>query len=126
MKFGQDGYLWTKIGHDYKLGTLEKPLSKVRMRGSNTYLKAKNHLYVKNNMYDLIIKNPSYSKNVPLFLKVIFLISKINYKIVSAIFKSNLDGKSAEYMSRFLYFPEYFMLKIYKKVSEKGESKNGF
>ncbi|WP_078556016.1 glycosyltransferase family 2 protein [Bacillus alkalicellulosilyticus] len=117
MRYGQDGFLWCQLASFYQVGIIKEPLSKVRMRGGNATMKAKNHLYVKSNMYKYILEEKKYfgGSKIPLFIKIIFYLSHVSYTIVDGILAKVIKNQGLEYISRLLYAPQYLMLKLYSK-----------
>lgn len=115
MRFGQDGFMWSQIGAYYSVGVINEPLTLVRMRGTNATLKAKNHLYVKAKMYNYIKNKDIYypNKRIPIFLKMVFALSALNYKIVEFFSKKRISNRFIEIISRILYSSQYIALKVY-------------
>lgn len=121
MRYGQDGFLWCQLAAAYTVGVLKEPLSKVRMRGTNATLKAKNHLYVKANMYKYFKSKDKYFGNrlIPTFIKITFGICYFNNHLIER-FLSKLFGQGmVESISRVLYAPQYLLLKIYTNGTKK-------
>ncbi|MDP2844414.1 MAG: glycosyltransferase family 2 protein [Acetobacterium sp.] len=115
MRFGQDGFMWNQLAAFYDVGVMAEPLSRVRMRGSNASLRAKNHLYVKSMMYKYMKQGAVYYKGnkIPVFLMIVFAVAAFNYKIVAALERVNMNKTFIETTSRLLYFPQYIALKVY-------------
>jgi glycosyltransferase involved in cell wall biosynthesis len=116
MRFGQDGFMWSQLAASYSVGVISEPLSRVRMRGTNATLKARNHLYVKSNMYNYMKQSDKYynGKKIPVFIKIIFAIADFNYKIVWLICRNGRNSSCAEIVSRLLYSTQYMALKLYR------------
>lgn len=121
MRYGQDGFLWSQLAYKYKVGVLKEPLSKVRMRGNNATLKAKNHLYVKANMYKYFKSRENYfsKDSIPNYIKVVFAICYFNNKLIEKHLNKILNKNIIENISRVLYLPQYILLKIYISFTSK-------
>lgn len=121
MRYGQDGFLWCQLASAYNVGVLKEPLSKVRMRGTNATLKAKNHLYVKANMYKYFKSKEAYfgNKSIPTFINFTFGVCYINNQLIERVFSKILGQNMTEHISRILYAPQYLLLKIYKRYINK-------
>jgi hypothetical protein len=116
MRFGQDGFMWSQLAASFSVGVIPEPLSRVRMRGTNATLKARNHLYVKSNMYNYMKQSDKYynGKKIPSFLKIVFAIADFNYNIVRLIFRNKIDNSYAELTSKLLYSTQFIALRLYK------------
>lgn len=116
MRFGQDGFMWSQLAANYSVGVISEPLARVRMRGTNATLKARNHLYVKSKMYSYLKQSKKYynGRKIPNFIKTIFAIANFNYKIIDVISRNGDSGASAEILARLLYSTQYLALKFYK------------
>ena len=116
MKFGEDGFMWCQLSTYYSVGVVPEPLSRVRMRGTNATLSAKNHLYVKSEMFKYINKGSEYfnGKKIPIFLKLIFGLADFNYKLLEFLFYRNNNKPYVEIFAKVLYSTQYFALRIYK------------
>ncbi|SHJ79115.1 Glycosyl transferase family 2 [Clostridium amylolyticum] len=116
MRFGQDGFMWSQLAANYSVGVISEPLSLVRMRGTNATLKARNHLYVKSNMYNYLKQSDKYynGKKIPAIIKAIFAIADFNYKIIDLIYRNWENDTSVEILARLLYSTQYLALKFYK------------
>jgi len=116
MRFGQDGFMWSQLAANYSVGVISEPLSHVRMRGTNATLKAKNHLYVKSNMYNYLKQSDKYynGKKIPGTLKAIFAIADFIYRIVDLISRSMRNETSVEIIARLLYSTQYLAFKLYR------------
>jgi hypothetical protein len=116
MRFGQDGFMWSQLAANYSVGVIAEPLSLVRMRGTNATLKAKNHLYVKSNMYNYLKQSEKYynGKKIPGFLKTIFAIADFNYRVVDLISRRVKNDTGVETIARILYSTQYLYFKLYR------------
>jgi glycosyltransferase involved in cell wall biosynthesis len=118
MRFGQDGFLWILLGVENKLGYINESLTLVRRLGSNAVQRARVHLNVRANLYINLIENinkyfprVSISKGVKLtYLYCFYMNSLVNKLFHSKHFKN----RSAEILSKILYFPAYFTFKYIK------------
>jgi glycosyltransferase involved in cell wall biosynthesis len=115
MRFGQDGFLWCQIAANYEIGVIEEPLSKVRIRGTNASLKARNHLYVKSMMYKYMKQGEAFHTEIklPAMLMIIFAVAAFNYKLITVLERANMSNTIIERISRLLYLPQYVALKLY-------------
>ena len=109
MKSGEDSLLWLKIAKKFKLGVIEEPLVKVRIRGSNAALRAYAQLRAKAQIWDKIKREDLINKSeVKLLVRGAFSYCSVIYRILAVSGKSerNEYKKSLEYLARVLYlFP---------------------
>jgi len=118
MRFGQDGFLWILLGVENELGYIDESLTLVRRLGSNAVQRARVHLNVRANLYINLIKNindffpkVSISRGVKLtYLYCFYMNSLVNRLFNSKHFKN----RSAEFLSKIIYFPAYFTFKYIK------------
>ncbi|PJX28504.1 hypothetical protein CAP47_00485 [Psychroflexus sp. S27] len=118
LRFGQDSYLWAMISDKYPLGALDEVLVKVRIRGNNAGRRARVQLQSRANTWRKISENRKENNyrylNFPRIPLVLFSLSYyFNSLVVFLEKKVSLSPKISEFLSKILYAPIYFSLKIY-------------
>ena len=120
MRYGQDGYMWLILSTKYKIGVLNTPLTKVRMRGSNAALKARVYLQVKSQIWEALFNEENFinKRNEISFLtKASYFLSFSNFKIIQLLErKKYLSPAIIEVLSKIFYLPSYILIKIQKFI----------
>ena len=118
MRFGQDYYLWLKLSESYKLDLIPLFLLKVRLRGTNAAIRARAHIQLRAQIWNLLKDNNILNK---IKYKKLF---RINYKIcyLQNLFIKKLEkrcnNKILEIICKIIYFFPYLMFKILFKISK--------
>lgn len=121
MRFGQDGYFWLAISTKFPLSALNKPLTKVRVRGDNAALKARVYLQVKSQIWRALNKQEIFVNSrikIPFLVKSSYILSSISFKIIYFIEKLIKPSPFlVEFLSKILYMPSYILLRIQKFIN---------
>lgn len=117
MRFGQDYYLWLKLSELYKLDLVPEYLLKVRVRGTNAAIRARAHIQVRGQIWNLL-KNDNIFKGVK-FKKIFqftYWICSVENKFLCSIEKK-VNKNIIEKISKVLYIFPYVMFKLLFKIS---------
>lgn len=118
MRFGQDYFLWLKLSMTYKLDLIPEFLLKVRVRGNNAANRARVHIQVRGQIWDLlkddvILKDGKYMKLFRLTYKLCYLENKWLTKL-----EKKYRKRLIEKLSKLVYALPYLMFKILFKLSK--------
>ncbi len=121
MRFGQDYYLWLLLSKDHQLDLITDELLNVRIRGTNAAVRARAHIQVRGQIWDLL-KNEPVFKNVkfkPVF-KVVYSLCSYENRLLASL-EPYLSNLAIERLSKILFVVPYFSFKglftILKKTS---------
>lgn len=118
LRRGQDAGLYRQISPSYPLGLLNRPLMKVRMRGSNTNTQALIKIEYKEKTRREVLENKDGRyDNYDSFLMFLLNVYHFNGKIVRS-FKNRLKlgHNSLEFIAKVLWVFPFVMERIYSKV----------
>ena len=118
LRRGQDAGLYKQISPIYPLGLLNRPLMKVRMRGSNTNTQALIKIEYKNNVRKEVLENKDGKyDDYDSFLMFLLNIYHFNGKVVGWLKRSfNLKRESLEFIAKVLWVFPFFLERIYSKI----------
>lgn len=126
LRRGQDAGLYGMIAPYYPLGLLNRPLMKVRMRGTNTNTQALVKIKYKNQKRDEVIANKDGKyDNYDKFLFFLLNIYHVNGKIVGWFEKTFKMGHSSlEFVAKVLWVFPFTLERMYSKVLIRRTFKN--
>lgn len=114
MRTGQDGFMWLQLSMKYSVGYLDKVLTSVRIRGTNSaqnsysQVRSRAQLFQKiKDTYPEIVK-----KNINVFARYAFYRCKVIYQFTTRIFKKNRVGTFVDFFIKVLYFPSWLIFKL--------------
>lgn len=112
MRISEDNYLWSLISKSYPLALIEEPLIKVRQRGTNSDLIARNRFKSKSMLYNDIQQGVFQD----LSKTIIFIFSLYNNseKVINFLEKkSKLNNEQIEFLSKLLWILPFIIERIY-------------
>jgi glycosyltransferase involved in cell wall biosynthesis len=113
MRYGQDQYLWSNIATEYKLGAINEPLVRVRIRGSNAALRARVQLRARAIIYNKVVKPNQNSKYRIRGVGLLgFKICVFGEQILCWFEKRSKSSVFLEFVSKLLYFFPWIMFKL--------------
>ncbi len=118
LRRGQDSGLYAQITPYYPLGLLNKPLMKVRMRGTNTNTQALIKIEYKNKVRDSVLENKDGKyDNYDSVLMFLLNVYHVNGKIVDWAKRTfNIGHKSQEFIAKVLWAFPFTIERIYSRV----------
>ena len=116
MQYGEDTILWLLLSTRYELLAINKYLVKVRMRGSNSSLRAYSQIKARADMWNKIkTKNIfNYKKEISMMGKIAFGYCSFLYKWLDLL-ENRIKRKHIETISKLLYIMPWILFKIEKK-----------
>ena len=123
MESGEDTYLWMKLALKYELGSIEKALTKVRIRGYNAALLAYCQLRYRYQIWQVLNSElKDYVQKLNGVTKLGFKICSFNYKMLNSLPNVIKKNKNCvEIISKFLYIVPWTMFKTQRIKYLKGE-----
>ncbi|HHX68885.1 MAG TPA: glycosyltransferase family 2 protein [Gallicola sp.] len=122
LKYGQDSALWSKIAYHYPLALLNKPLVKIRQRGSNADLSS----IIRFNVKSFILKKikEGIYTDIPFYIKSIFKAYELGNRFLSFLHnKLGLKKNSIEIIGKILWITPYIVERIYVLILFIGKDK---
>jgi glycosyltransferase involved in cell wall biosynthesis len=122
LKYGQDSALWSKIAYHYPLALLNKPLVKIRQRGSNADLSS----IIRFNVKSIILKKikEGIYTDIPFYIKSIFKAYELGNRFLSFLHnKLGLKKNSIEIIGKILWITPYIVERIYVLILFIGKDK---
>lgn len=114
MKSGEDSIFWLRLGSKYCLGVVDKVLTKVRIRGSNSALMAYAQVRARAQIWDKIKEEGLVKKSELTFVvSLTFTLCKLIYRILTP-FNNEKNGNKIEVISKLLYFIPWLIFKSQK------------
>src|SRR5690606_39170063 len=107
MRHGQDYYLWLLLSVEVNLHLIKEPLCKVRIRGTNTALRARAHIQVRAQIWELLkprryFENYKYAK----FVKLVYELCARQYRFILQVETLGfLSPRGIETFSKIVYLP---------------------
>lgn len=112
-RYGEDTELWMRLSRKYDILSIDKALTKVRIRGTNAGLSAKVQLQSRAEIYHDIRDTDEVSYG----LKINYKICNIMYKFLCYLTNTILRNKDfIEIIAGALYLVPYAIFKLYMKV----------
>ena len=115
-RYGEDSYLWMRIGINNPIAVSPESLAFIRIRGQNAALNVRIQLDVKAKFYDIFEKNKELyygETKVNKSIKYVYQVCYFLNKIVLFCEKKGCSKRAIENLSRVLYFVPYKFLKTY-------------
>ncbi len=117
-RVGEDGYLWQKIGEHYSLGYLPIVLSKVRMHGNNSSIRASSQLEARGQLINSL-KTYKYRFQSQILYQYLLILTKYcNYaywSISNVSINIKLKPKITELVYKLIYLPIYINIRIIRR-----------
>lgn len=116
LRNGEDGYLFTKIARNHPVALVQEPLTKIRMRGTNSNSHAIERFRLQAASYDKLKKHKETIPGMILFIKSI-------YKLYSRIFTGKITP-TKEYIAKCFWTLPFSMERIYVRYLAKHSNKD--
>lgn len=121
MISGEDTYLWMKIANMNKIGVINEPLTRVRIRGKNAALLAYSQIRARSQLWKVIKKDSLYIDKLSNITKVAFKLCDFIFNIIENISNTlKLSKGTIEVISKILYLLPWVIFKIEKHNMLKG------
>ena len=119
MRKAQDSTLWSKIAYFYPLGLINKPLVKIRQRGTNADTSSLIRFNIKSIIYSKV-KSGVY-KDIPSSIIYIYKMYVIGNKFIEYLDKkTNLNKNQLEFIGKLLWIFPFVLERIYlRKLTKK-------
>lgn len=122
MRFGQDYYLWLRLSKELPLLLVDEVLTKVRVRGTNAAIRARAHVQVRAQIYELLISDNefmSFENKYKKAIKGIYWLCFMELKIIRWSEKYIKSTFKIEFISKILYIFPYTSFKLLNRVIKK-------
>lgn len=116
MRYGQDYFLWLNLSVEEPLHLVREELCLVRMRGSNTAVRARAHIQVRAQVWESLKDDPkqifSKTKNSKIIQIIYRLCKKENDFLKKVEKRGNVGSRGVEIISRLIYSLPYLSFKL--------------
>lgn len=113
MRFGQDYFLWLTLSKKYPILLVRESLCKVRLRGSNAALRARAHIQVRGQVWNILRGTEYFQlKQSSVLTKFAYSWSSSGLKCVIFFEKLGFGKRFIELISRLFYMPSFIIFKM--------------
>ncbi|TJX13644.1 glycosyltransferase family 2 protein [Tissierella creatinini] len=120
MKTGQDSYLWLLLALKYDIYAINRPLTMVRMRGTNSALRAYSQIRARAQLYSKINSEMLFDvkKELSLIQRFAYSFCVMGYKLLCFLTQSKLGKNNLiEFLSKVFYSIPWLCFKILNKMN---------